>query len=148
MGPVLAEPERYVLDGFALLAYFDGGPGAERVRELVELARGQQAALAVSVATVGEVIAVVERERGLPSAQTTLGRIWDLPIARQEVSEGLALAGARLASRWPLAYTDCLTLALTGQLGARLVTGNPAFRPLEGRVAEIEWLEEASRSPR
>lgn len=139
MGPLIADAPKYVLDCYALLAYLEGGPGAERVRELMERARKQQAGLAAPVLAMAEAVAVVERERGLTCAQMTLGRLWDLPISRHEAGEGLALAAARLRARWAVPLSDCVAVALAQQLGATLVTGNRVLEPV-GDVVAIEWL--------
>ncbi len=143
MGPLIADAPRYVLDGYALLAYLEGAAGASRVRELVEKAKGQQVGLAASVVSVGEALAVVERERGMTSAQMTLGRIWDLPIVRYDVGEGLTLAAARLRARWAIPFGDCIAVALAQQLGATLVTGNRSLEPAADGVA-LEWLDGAA----
>jgi ribonuclease VapC len=51
----------------------------------------------------------------------------------------LALAAAYLKGLHPISYADCFAAALAQQLDAAVVTGDPDFRQLEGRVA-IEWL--------
>lgn len=44
----------YVLDSFALLAYFQAEPGGEMVRSLIEAVKDEQAALYMSLINVGE----------------------------------------------------------------------------------------------
>jgi len=71
----------YVLDSYALLAYFGAEPGSGRVGKLLEGAKEGKNHLYLCVINLGEVMYIVERERGLPRAQETLARIDELPIA-------------------------------------------------------------------
>ncbi|MDZ4246757.1 MAG: PIN domain-containing protein, partial [Dehalococcoidia bacterium] len=71
----------YVLDSYALLSYFGGEPGSEQVRRLLEAAKEGKCHLYICVVNLGEVIYIVERQRGLSKAQETLARIDELPIA-------------------------------------------------------------------
>lgn len=133
------DTERYVLDGYSLLTFLEGGRGADRVRELMEMGKAHKAQIATSVVNVGEVLSIVERERGLPSAQAVLARLWDLPVQRHEAGEPLALAAARLHTQQDMTYSDCFALALARQMGATLVTGNSALEKADDMV-EMEWL--------
>ncbi len=45
----------FVLDSFALLAYFQAEPGGQRVRELLEAARDRQVVLYLSLINAGEI---------------------------------------------------------------------------------------------
>jgi hypothetical protein len=45
---------RYVLDSYAVLAYFEGEPGGAAVRTLIEEAGDHQAALYLSLINAGE----------------------------------------------------------------------------------------------
>jgi ribonuclease VapC len=79
------------------------------------------------------------REFGLERAQETLARIKEYRIDIVEIDQDLALAAAYLKSLHPISYADCFAAALAQQLDAAVVTGDPDFQQLEGRVA-IEWL--------
>ena len=71
----LPQSGEYVLDSYALLAYLEAEPGSDRIRELLEAAKDRKCHLCMCVVNMGEVMYIVERERGLPKAQETLGRI-------------------------------------------------------------------------
>jgi predicted nucleic acid-binding protein len=58
----------YVLDSYALLAYFEAEPGGEQVRKLLEEAGEGKCRLYMCVVNLGEVMYIVERKRGLPKA--------------------------------------------------------------------------------
>ena len=86
----------YVLDSYAVLAYFEAEPGSEQVRRLLEAANEGQCRLYMCVVNLGEVVYIVERERGLPKAQEALARIDELPIEAVNVDRPITLAAAHL----------------------------------------------------
>jgi hypothetical protein len=51
----------YVLDSYALLAYFEAEPGNERVRRLLEAAAEGKCHLYLCVVNLGEIANIVER---------------------------------------------------------------------------------------
>lgn len=133
--------KRYVLDSFALIAYFEGEKGQEIVKGLFEQAIKGGCELFLSVVNMGEIAYIVERERGLPRAQETLARIDELPISISEVDRGLALSAAHLKARYPMAYADCFAAALAQSKDAALVTGDPEFRSAGvDAVVPVVWL--------
>jgi ribonuclease VapC len=96
----------------------------------------------MTVVNLGEVIYRTIRERGLEQAQEVLARIREFRIEIVEINQELALAAAYLKGLHPISYADCFAAALAQQLDAAVVTGDPDFQQLEGRVA-IEWLPAA-----
>jgi predicted nucleic acid-binding protein len=131
----------YVLDSYALLAYFEAEPGVEQVRRLLEAAKEGECRLHLCVVNLGEVMYIVERERGLPKAQKTLARIDELPIEVMNLDRTLTLAAAHLKMDYPIAYADCFAAALSQIKNAILVTGDPEFRKIKTDCnVHIEWL--------
>ena len=61
---VVDRPSGYVLDSFALLAYLEGGAGMSKVRAALEGAAAARHHVYMSLINLGEVLYVVERERG------------------------------------------------------------------------------------
>jgi predicted nucleic acid-binding protein len=136
--PITAD---YVLDSYALLAYFEGEPGSEQVRRLLEAAKEGQCRLYMCVINLGEVMYIVERERGLPKAQEILARVDELPIEVINVDRTLTLAAAHLKADCPIAYSDCFAAALSQMKSATLVTGDPEFNKIKAdRGICIQWL--------
>jgi len=136
-----ARTPEYVLDSYALLAYFEAESGAAQVRELLEVARDGTCRLSMCAVNMGEVMYVVERERGLPRAQETLARIDELPIGILDADRALALAAAHLKADCPIAHADCFAAALAQARDACLVTGDPEFRKIKpGCNVRIRWL--------
>jgi len=135
------EVKAYVLDSYALLAYLECEAGSDRVSELLEAAREGKCQLYMCVINLGEVLYIVERERGLPRAQETLARIDELPIEIVNADRNLTLAAAHLKTQCPIAYADCFAAALSQLKEAPLVTGDPEFRQIKpDTTLQIDWL--------
>jgi len=129
----------FVLDSFALLAFFQAEPGGLRVRELLDQAARGEVSLAITTVNLGEVAYRTERRYGLKRAQEVLGKIEEYAPVVIDVNRELALAAAHLKARYRMAYPDSLAAALAQRLNAAVVTGDPDFRQVEHLVA-IEWL--------
>ena len=136
-----SQAREYVLDSYALLAYLEAEAGSDRVSQLLEVAEKGRTHLYMCVVNLGEVLYIVERERGLSRAQEILARIDELPIEVVNVDRTLTLAAAHLKTGCPIAYADCFAAALAQVKGAPLVTGNPEFLKLKPDCnLLIEWL--------
>jgi ribonuclease VapC len=125
------EGVEYVMDSYALLAYLESEEGRDRVEELLEAAAKRTCHLYMSIVNLGEVMYIVERERGLPKAQEALARISELPIELVGADCTLTLAAAHLKAQWPIAYADCFAAALSQIKNAPLITGDPEFHKLK-----------------
>jgi len=133
----------YVLDSHAFIAYLEAEPGSDRVRELLEDAKDRKCHLYMCMVNLGEVMYIVERDRGLPRAQETLARIDELPIEIVNADRTLTLAAAHLKMDCLIAYADCFAAALSQLKNATLVTGDPEFRKVKPDYnLQIEWLAE------
>lgn len=133
--------KEYILDSYALLAYFEAEAGSKRVKELLEESKEGACRLYMCVVNLGEVMYIVERERGLPKAQETLARIDELPVNIIDADRSLTLAAAHLKMQWPIAYADCFAAALSQLKNMPLVTGDPEFRKIKpSSTIQIEWL--------
>lgn len=129
----------YVLDSYALLAYFADERGRGPVEKLLTEVFNNETFIKMTVINLGEVIYIIERKRGLPDAQLTLSRIKELPIKLIDIDEDLALAAAHIKAEHSIAYADCFAAALSKLQKAVLITGDPEFKKLEKEI-EIFWL--------
>lgn len=133
---------RYVLDSYALIAFFEGEEGQKPVSKLLEQAENGGCELFLNVVNLGEITYIVERERGLSQAQMTLARIDELPVTIVEIGRRLALAAAHLKARYPIAYADCFAAALAQEKDAALVTGDPEFKEVcQGDSIPVIWID-------
>ena len=129
----------YVLDSFALLAYFQAEIGGPTVRALFESARDTQVALHVSLINVGEMYYIVRREQGRERAVEMLKDLRALPITLDLVSEERILDAARIKAEHSLSYADAFAVALAQELGATVVTGDPEFQNVAA-IVNVMWL--------
>jgi len=136
---VTAQQPLYVLDSFALLAFFQAEPGGVRVREALRQAASGDIRLVMTVINLGEVVYRTIREHGEDQAEEVLSLIAGYAIDFVDVDRDLALAGAAIKGVYRMAYADCIAAALTQRLDATVITGDPEFRQVEGLV-KIEWL--------
>jgi ribonuclease VapC len=131
----------YVLDSFALLAYLGGEAGMPRVRTALERAAAGQHRVYLSLISLGEVLYIVERARGLTGAQRTLAVVDQLPLEVLPVTRATVLAAAHVKARYPLAYADAFVVIAARDRAATVMTGDPEFRPVtEAGLIAIEWL--------
>jgi len=129
----------FVLDSYALLAYFEDERGRDPVEKLLTDALNNDALIKMTVINLGEVIYITERKRGLHAAQLALSRIKELPIKLIDINEDLALVAAHIKAEHSIAYADCFAAALSNLQKAVLLTGDPEFKKLEKDI-EIFWL--------
>ena len=129
----------YVLDSFALLAFFQDEPGGRRVKAIFGQALKKRAEILSTVVNYGEVVYITEREQGLRVAQKLIAVIDQLPLGLVDVDRRLALAAAHLKAQHALSYADAFAVALAQDRQATVLTADPEFRAVEALVA-IEWL--------
>ena len=139
-GEEIAERAFYVLDSYALFAYFNEEEGADIVTDLIErTAEGVR--LFLSLINFGEVAYITERERGTRRAVELLEDIRRLPITLGRVDEERVLATAHIKARYTVSYADAFAVALADELEAPVVTGDPEFKKIESLVTVL-WLRE------
>jgi predicted nucleic acid-binding protein len=138
----MSDAVRYILDSYALLAYLGGEEGQMGVQNLLERAQEGGARLYLTIVNYGEVLYIVERERGLVTAQVTVAAVDQLPIQVVEADRELTFGAAHIKASFPLAYADCFAVALARQLDGVVVTGDPEFGSVT-ELVDVEWLPQA-----
>ncbi len=134
-----AEPGRYVLDSFAVLAYLEAEAGADRVNAVLAAARQGEALAWMSIVNYGEVVYITEREQGLFAAQRAIAALDQLPITVVDANRELTLAAAKIKAHHSISYADSFAVALARLHRATVLTGDPEFRKVEEMIS-IEWL--------
>jgi ribonuclease VapC len=109
------------------------------VTEILRQVEAQETQLHLSVINYGEVLYVVERERGLTEVHLTIAAIGQLPIEVVDADRRLTFAAAHIKASYPLAYADCFAVSLAQEKHAAVVTGDPEFKSVETLV-DVEWL--------
>lgn len=129
----------YVLDSFAILAYFQAEPGGTKVKELLKQARAGDTMTYLSLINLGEVIYTTGRKLGNDRAREILDDIMLLPIQLAEVTMARVLAAAQIKTQYPISYADAFAVALAQELKAAIVTGDPEFKQVES-IVTLFWL--------
>lgn len=134
-----AEPGRYVLDSFAVLAYLEDEAGAGRVNAVLTAARQGGASIWISIVNFGEVVYITEREQGLFAAQRAIAAMDQLPMSVVDADRKLTLSAAKVKAHHGISYADAFAVALAQSKQAAVLTGDPEFRKVEALVT-IDWL--------
>ena len=121
----------FVLDSFAILAYYHAESSGEHVLELLNDAREDKVELAISLIDVGEVIYLSRRNQGRRIAESILKDVRDLPITFYEASEERILAAAWIKASHAILYADSFAVQLAQELKGTLVTGDPEFKSVK-----------------
>ena len=130
---------QYVLDSYAMIAYFEDEAGADRVaRILKQLIQGKAKGY-MSVVNSGEVYYNTMREEGVDEAEKVILQLDKFPIQIVEVNRDLAYEAAKLKGKYRIAYADCFAVALSVKLNATLVTGDPEFKKVKERIS-FQWI--------
>jgi len=133
-----------VLDAWALLAYLDGEPAAQHVRQVLRSARRKQAVVLLSLIAYGECLYVIEREQGFHQAQRAVGIIDQLALRVMPADRPLLFEAAHVKARYPVSYADAFSVALARQNHGRVMTGDPEFKVVESEV-RVHWLPDRRR---
>ena len=129
----------YILDSFALLAFLEGEPSADRIRVILQAAQEERALVYLSVINLGEVLYITERKRSLVIAQQVLAAIEQLPLELLEASQTRVLAAAHIKANYPISYADAFAVAAAQEFQATVVTGDPEFAKVTA-IIRVEWL--------
>jgi predicted nucleic acid-binding protein len=133
--------ETFVLDSFAVLALLGREPGSEEVADLLRRAQEEKARVLMTWVNAGEVAYILERRWGAERLYAVLAVMEATPLELVPVERDLALMAAHIKAEHAIAYADAFAAALAQHCSARLVTGDPEFRLLEGRL-DIHWLSQ------
>ncbi len=128
-----------VLDSWAILAYFEDEPAAERVADIIADAHEEDIPLSMSVVNLGEVWYIIAREASEAEANRSIIELRQLGIKFVDADWDLAYEAAGLKSKRKMSFADCFAAALAKQKKAHLITGDPEFKQVE-QALTIVWL--------
>ena len=133
--------KQYVLDSYALIAFFENEAGAERVEEILkEMLLGKVKGY-LCIINWGEIYYITLREQGREEAETVIRQIRKFPLHLMDADKEITYQAAKLKGKYPLAYADCFAAALSMKLKATLVTGDQEFKKLQDFLS-IDWIDE------
>ncbi len=132
--------KRFVLDSYAMIAYFEDESGADRVAQILRQLIHGKAKGYMSVVNWGEVYYNTMREEGVAEAEKVILQLDKFLIQVVEVNRDFAYEAAKLKGKYRIAYADCFAVALSVKLNASLVTGDSEFKKLKERIS-IQWID-------
>ena len=127
-----------------MLAYLNGEPAAQDVRQVLRNARKRRARVLFSLINYGEALYVIEREQGLQGAQRAVGIIDQLALQVVPADRPLVFEAAHFKARYPLSYADAFSVAVAKRNGAVVMTADPEFKAVESEVT-VHWLADSRK---
>lgn len=133
----------FVLDSYALIAYFENEPGAEKVEKILEQAKKDRIELLLGIVNWGEVYYSVFRSKGEEKAEESILIIEQLPIKIFEIDRNMMYQAARIKANHSIALGDCMAAALAITSNHPVLTGDKEFKKL-GNMVKVEWIKESA----
>ena len=131
--------KRYVLDSYALIAYFEGEKGAKAVAGIFKDALADKAEVFLCVVNWGEMYYIALREGGDDKAELYRSTLAKYPITVVEANKELTIQAARYKAFHRISYADAYATALAKLRKAGLVTDDKEFKPLEKEIT-VRWI--------
>jgi predicted nucleic acid-binding protein len=133
-----------VFDSWAMMAYLDGEPAAQEIRQMLRKARKKELRALFSLISYGECLYIIEREQGVQSAQRAIGIIDQLALHIVPVDRPLVFAAARFKALYPISYADAFSVAVAKLHNGSVLTGDPEFKAVEHEIG-IHWLSDSRK---
>jgi len=130
---------KYILDSYALLAYFQAEPAGVKVRNILKDASSNHVAVYLSIISLGEIYYIIARKIGEEKADASVADISCLPIGLIDVTTERVLAAAHVKAHHPVSYADAFVIAAAMEHAATIVTGDPEFKETKS-LAAVLWL--------
>lgn len=131
--------KRYVLDSYALIAYFNGEEAGKPVTDILKKTVEGDAEAYMSVVNWGELYYITHREQGSDKAEACLKVLSEYPVEIVDAYKALTLDAAKFKAGNKMSYADAFAAALAKNKKAELVTGDPEFKSLEKEI-KINWI--------
>lgn len=131
--------KKYVMDSFAMIAFFEDQPGADRVTEILNELVHRKAKAFMTVVNWGEIYYNTMRVEGIEQAEGVIKQFNRYPIELIDADRSLTYEAVKLKGKYKIAFADCFAAALSLKLKAPIVTGDPEFKKLEEKVS-IRWI--------
>jgi len=133
------KPRAYVLDTWAIIAFFEDEPAGEKVVQILADANDKAIPLWMSVVNVGEVWYIIARKSSAADADEAINELHKIGIQFDNAEWKLARQAAVFKSEHRMSYADAFAAALALQKNAYLVTGDKEFKKLENKV-KVWWV--------
>jgi len=128
-----------VLDSWAIMAYLEDEPSAERIADIIADAHDNSVPLMMSVANAGEVWYIIARRASAAEADRTIALLQQIGIEFINIDWPLTKIAAGFKLKGNISYADCFAAALAKHNKSTLLTGDREFKQLESELT-IDWL--------
>ena len=125
---------KYVLDSYALLAFFRDEPGADAVEKLLNEAAEDKHELYITSVNAGEVYYMSYRKDSAVKANQVWDAMKKFPLHFEIADLDLSFAAAKIKASHKLSYADTFAAALTITKKATLITGDDEFKSVVGEA--------------
>ncbi len=120
----------YVLDSYAMLAFFRNEQGRDIIEKLLNEAAAAKHTLYMTCINVGEVYYMACRKDGVAKATIVWNALQEFPITIIDADLTLTHKAALLKATNKISYADAFAAAITIQKKATLITGDHEFDAL------------------
>jgi predicted nucleic acid-binding protein len=134
-----AKPKAYVLDSWAVLAYYEHETEGRAVADLFVSAHEQSIPVWMSVVNLAEVWYIIARRAGEAEADKVISEVKNLGINLENAEWSVSRQAAVYKAVHKTSLADAYAAALAKQKGAHLVTGDAEFRALHETI-KFHWL--------
>lgn len=128
-----------VFDASALITYFEGSSGCDKVRDIFKRSEKERSPLFLSVINWGEVLYATERKYGPQKKEQIEGMMDQSGLEIAPIDKDLARHASHLKNQYRLGYADAFVLALAIEKKADLITADKDFQTAENKVNVI-WV--------
>ena len=133
------KPKAIVLDSWAVIAYLEGEPAAEKVADHIADAHENDIPMFISVVNAGEVWYIIARETSIADADRSITEMRHLGVMFVDVGWPLAHQAGSFKSKHKMSFADCFAAALAKEKKALLLTGDAEFKQVEPEIT-VDWL--------
>ncbi len=126
----MRKPKTLVLDSWAIMAFIEDAPSAERIANLLPDAHDDGVPMLKSVVNAGEIWYFIARRTNGSEADRALRIINDIGITLIDADWALTKVVAGFKVKGSISYADCFAAALTTHEKAALLTGDHEFEQL------------------
>ena len=120
----------FVLDSYAMLAFFRNEKGRDKVERLLNEAVANKHELYMTCINAGEVYYVTCRKESVVKADIVWKALQQFPIHIVEIDLAFTLKAAKIKAANKLSYADVFAAVLTITKKATLITGDREFDSL------------------
>jgi|ERR1043166_139942 predicted nucleic acid-binding protein len=135
----MKKPKAIVLDSWAVMAYLEDEPAAEKIANTIADAHDDGTPLLMTVVNAGEVWYIVARRRSTGDADHALQWLNEIGVRLVDVDWALTKIAAGFKTKGNISYADCYAAALARSHQAHLLTGDEEFRTVENDI-QITWV--------